>query len=166
MYYKKIGKSLQNDIESERKGLTVNIKENPFKLDSSIITIYGANNLTQLQSIVNEIFVTNLLMKKPEFTNQISTIFDDLESESEQEEKQLKERSNIKILRQRGVKIFSSKCTHLGCKINSSIDSKLVCPCHGSKFNFNGIPENGPATEPLTKLELVKDKSGELVVYV
>ena len=51
MYYKKIGKSLQNDIESERKGLTVNIKENPFKLDSSIITIYGANNLTQLQSI-------------------------------------------------------------------------------------------------------------------
>ena len=62
--------------------------------------------------------------------------------------------------------VFSSKCTHLGCKINSTIDNKLVCPCHGSKFNFNGIPENGPATEPLTKLELVKDKSGELVVYV
>ena len=110
MYYKKIGKPPQSDMESEKKGLTVNIKDNPFKLDSSIITIYGSNNLTQLQTIVNEIFVTNLLMKKPEITNQISTIFDDLESESEQEEKQLKERSNIKILRQRGVKIFSSKC--------------------------------------------------------
>jgi len=110
LYYKKISKSLQNNIDSEKKGLTVNIKENPFKLDSSIITIYGANNLTQLQTIVNEIFVTNLLMKKPKFTNQISTIFDDLESESEQEEKQLKERSNIKFLRQRGVKIYSAKC--------------------------------------------------------
>lgn len=110
MYYKKIGKPPQSDMESEKKGLTINIKDNPFKLDSSIITIYGSNNLTQLQTIVNEIFVTNLLMKKPEITKQISTIFDDLESESEQQEKQLKERSNIKILRQRGVKIFSSKC--------------------------------------------------------
>lgn len=108
MYYKKFGKK-QDDTENERKGITVNIKDNPFKLDSSIITIYGGYNLTQLQTIVNEIFVTNLLMQTQEFTTQISTIFDDLESEEEQEKK-LKEQSNIKILRQRGVKIFSSKC--------------------------------------------------------
>ena len=61
----------------------------------------------------------------------------------------------------------SSKCTHLGCKINSTVNDKLVCPCHGSKFNFDGIPQNGPATVPLNKLEIIKDKStGELVVYV
>lgn len=108
MYYKKFGKR-QDDTEIEKKGITVNIKDNPFKLDSSIITIYGSYNLTQLQTIVNEIFVTYLLMQTQEFTTQISTIFDDLESEEEQEKK-LKERSNIKILRQRGVKIFSSKC--------------------------------------------------------
>jgi cytochrome b6-f complex iron-sulfur subunit len=65
------------------------------------------------------------------------------------------------------VTVFSSKCTHLGCKINGTINDKLVCPCHGSKFNFNGVPENGPATVPLKQLEIVKDKStGELVVYV
>lgn len=62
---------------------------------------------------------------------------------------------------------FSSKCTHLGCKINSTVNDKLVCPCHGSKFNFDGIPQNGPATIPLNKLEIIKEKStGELVVYV
>jgi len=62
---------------------------------------------------------------------------------------------------------FSSKCTHLGCKINSTVNDNLVCPCHGSKFSFDGIPQNGPATVPLNKLEIVKDKStGELVVYV
>lgn len=62
---------------------------------------------------------------------------------------------------------FSSKCTHLGCKINSTVDDQLVCPCHGSKFNFDGIPQNGPATKSLLKLEIEKDKStGNLVVYV
>ena len=63
--------------------------------------------------------------------------------------------------------VFSSKCTHLGCKINSTENDKLVCPCHGSKFSFDGIPQNGPATVPLNKLEIKEEKSpGELVVYV
>jgi Rieske Fe-S protein len=63
--------------------------------------------------------------------------------------------------------VFSSRCTHLGCKIKSSENDNLVCPCHGSKFSFDGTPLNGPATKPLTKLNIVSDKSsGELVVYV
>ncbi|MDA3859604.1 MAG: Rieske 2Fe-2S domain-containing protein [Melioribacteraceae bacterium] len=63
--------------------------------------------------------------------------------------------------------VFSPKCTHLGCKINSTADNKLVCPCHGSKFNFDGVPQNGPATTPLTKLKIETDKStDEMVVYV
>lgn len=62
---------------------------------------------------------------------------------------------------------FSSKCTHLGCKIKDVENDQLVCPCHGSKFNFDGIPQNGPATIPLNKLEIIKEKStGELVIYV
>ena len=67
----------------------------------------------------------------------------------------------------KNITAFSSKCTHLGCKINNTADDKLVCPCHGSKFNFDGIPQNGPATTPLNKFEIEKDKStGELVIYV
>ncbi len=67
----------------------------------------------------------------------------------------------------KNIKAFSSKCTHLGCKINSVKNDQLVCPCHGSKFNLDGAPQNGPATKPLSELEIIKDKSTEeLVIYV
>ncbi len=65
------------------------------------------------------------------------------------------------------VKVFSSSCTHLGCKINSEAEDELICPCHGSKFSFDGNPTVGPAVKPLKQLELHKDKkSGEVIVYV
>ena len=73
------------------------------------------------------------------------------------------------IIRKKGenIKVFSSSCTHLGCKINSEIDNKLICPCHGSKFNYDGDPKVGPAVKPLIQLELRKDnKTGEVIVYV
>lgn len=73
------------------------------------------------------------------------------------------------IIRKAGedIKVFSSSCTHLGCKINSEIDNKLICPCHGSKFNYDGNPITGPAVKPLTQLEIHKDtNTGEVIVYV
>ena len=73
------------------------------------------------------------------------------------------------IIRKKGEKIqvFSSSCTHLGCKINSEVDNRLICPCHGSKFNFDGDPTVGPAVKPLKQFELRKDnKTGEVIVYV
>jgi len=73
------------------------------------------------------------------------------------------------IIRKNGknVKVFSSSCTHLGCKINSEAEDELICPCHGSKFSFDGNPIMGPAVKPLKQLELHKDKkSGEVIVYV
>ncbi len=63
--------------------------------------------------------------------------------------------------------IFSSSCTHLGCKIIRETDNKLICPCHGSKFDLDGYPITGPAVKPLKRLEVVKDtETGEMVVYV
>ena len=65
------------------------------------------------------------------------------------------------------IKVFLSTCTHLGCRINSQKDNQLVCPCHGSKFSFEGIPSVGPAANPLVQLEVVNDsKTGEMIVYV
>ena len=65
------------------------------------------------------------------------------------------------------MKAFSSKCSHLGCKINKVENDTFVCPCHGSKFNLDGIPQNGPATKPLHELEIIKEKAtGDLVIYV
>jgi len=49
--------------------------------------------------------------------------------------------------------VLSSYCTHLGCRIKTFEDGKLVCPCHGSMFDLKGNPLKGPAIKPLEKLE-------------
>ncbi len=50
------------------------------------------------------------------------------------------------------INVYSSRCTHLGCRINSLADQHFVCPCHGSRFDRSGKPVNGPAIKPLTRL--------------
>jgi Rieske Fe-S protein len=58
------------------------------------------------------------------------------------------------------IKIFSTACTHLGCKIKDFEKNKFTCPCHGSVFNINGQVEKGPASKPLKLLsfEFTHDK--------
>ena len=63
--------------------------------------------------------------------------------------------------------IYSSTCTHLGCKINQEKNNKFICPCHGSQFALNGEVIKGPATKNLTQLNYSKDKkTGKIIVYV
>lgn len=62
--------------------------------------------------------------------------------------------------------VFSSRCTHLGCKIEISADGNLRCPCHGSKYDRNGLPLNGPASEPLPKKEFYFDKGNEFIYII
>ena len=62
--------------------------------------------------------------------------------------------------------IFSSKCTHLGCKINKLDDDKLICPCHGSQFNLDGKVIKGPATASLKRLSYKTDpKTKEIIIF-
>jgi Rieske Fe-S protein len=49
--------------------------------------------------------------------------------------------------------VFSSYCTHLGCRIQTFENGRLICPCHGSTFDLNGNPQKGPAIKPLNMLE-------------
>ncbi len=47
-------------------------------------------------------------------------------------------------------KVLDSHCTHMGCIVN--FDSKInefICPCHGSRYNINGINIKGPTKKPL-----------------
>ena len=73
------------------------------------------------------------------------------------------------IIDKRGdeVKIYSSRCTHLGCRINKVEDNELVCPCHGSRFSYNGSSIQGPASKPLRQLPFTLNrKTGEITVNV
>jgi cytochrome b6-f complex iron-sulfur subunit len=46
---------------------------------------------------------------------------------------------------------LSSICTHQSCTVANfdSGSSQYVCPCHGSRYNFNGQVTQGPAGSPL-----------------
>jgi cytochrome b6-f complex iron-sulfur subunit len=47
-----------------------------------------------------------------------------------------------------GVFAISRVCTHLGCLVNSEPEG-FNCPCHGSRFGFDGEVLKGPAPTTL-----------------
>lgn len=57
-------------------------------------------------------------------------------------------------------------CTHQGCTVKLDVEAKeLGCPCHGSKFAFDGKVINPPATKNLDIFE-VKQEDNLLLVKV
>ena len=67
-----------------------------------------------------------------------------------------------------GIKIFSNKCTHAGCKINQEVDGQFICPCHGSRYNSEtGKVLQGPAGISLHEVHFRSDaKTGEIIVII
>jgi nitrite reductase/ring-hydroxylating ferredoxin subunit len=65
--------------------------------------------------------------------------------------------SEYLIYRQReAFEIYSTKCTHLGCRLRMSDDRMLVCPCHGSVFDpESGAAIKGPAEKSMEKLSFI-----------
>ena len=69
----------------------------------------------------------------------------------------VKEKSEIRFL--------TSKCTHLGCQINSIENNELICPCHGSSFSLNGKNIKGPADKALVVLDFTVDEgNGDYII--
>ncbi len=59
-----------------------------------------------------------------------------------------------------GFVIFSSICPHLGCHVEWHGDKKeFICPCHGSRYDFDGKKTYGPAQRGLDPLPL-REKDG------
>lgn len=63
----------------------------------------------------------------------------------------------------RAVALLAS-CTHRGCQ-PEPLGDRLVCPCHGSEFSFDGSVLEGPAEAPLTRYE-VSEADGVLTVQL
>ena len=47
---------------------------------------------------------------------------------------------------------FSMACTHEGCLVDITNGQQFDCPCHGSRFDSDGLVLRDPATRPLQKL--------------
>jgi Rieske Fe-S protein len=49
-------------------------------------------------------------------------------------------------------------CTHMGCPLHwNAAETSWDCPCHGSRFRYDGSILNGPAVTPLTRVDVDKE---------
>lgn len=56
-----------------------------------------------------------------------------------------------------GGEIFalSAVCRHLGCLVEWSRCANLfICPCHGGKYDIQGLPVSGPPSSPLARIPM------------
>jgi len=74
--------------------------------------------------------------------------------------------SGIYIIRsQEGFFALSAICTHLGCMTAWKPELGIIaCPCHGSKFNRDGVKIEGPAPKPLPWYRTWISDEGDLMV--
>ncbi|WJE15506.1 FAD-dependent oxidoreductase [Halobacillus sp. ACCC02827] len=55
--------------------------------------------------------------------------------------------------------VLDTTCTHLGCEVEwNNAERTWDCPCHGSRFAFDGSVMEGPADRPLMKLAVEDEK--------
>ena len=64
---------------------------------------------------------------------------------------------------EQGIFAMSAVCTHLGCTVGG-VEWGYQCPCHGSKFDRNGLVIRGPAPKPLPWFKIDLGPDGMLVV--
>ena len=57
------------------------------------------------------------------------------------------------------------RCVHLGCRVPECASSQgFECPCHGSKYNYHGEYEDGPAPRNLDRFVVTVNDAGELII--
>jgi glycine/D-amino acid oxidase-like deaminating enzyme/nitrite reductase/ring-hydroxylating ferredoxin subunit len=58
-----------------------------------------------------------------------------------------------------GLHAVSATCTHLGCRLKwNPAETSWDCPCHGSRFDYDGKVLEGPATKPLDQIGRAPDQ--------
>jgi isorenieratene synthase len=55
-----------------------------------------------------------------------------------------------------GFVAFDGRCTHMGCPVRPDADG-FACPCHGGRFDGDGMPTAGPPSRRLARLPVLSD---------
>ena len=64
-----------------------------------------------------------------------------------------------------GMMALWQRCVHLGCRVPQCDSSQgFECPCHGSKYNFHGEYEDGPAPRNLDRFVVEVNDADELII--
>jgi len=61
---------------------------------------------------------------------------------------------------------LSAECPHSGCGVSIVDRPRLICPCHGSEFNFAGDRLSGPAPTGLVLLQSEYDEARRELLVV
>jgi hypothetical protein len=91
----------KDQLNSDRKGLTVTLQDNPERIESSLITVNAADSLQQLETIQRYI---HALASAEDDAGLDAFNFDD------PDEHILRPKSNIKQLKEQGIKVLSTNC--------------------------------------------------------
>jgi isorenieratene synthase len=54
-----------------------------------------------------------------------------------------------------GFLALDARCTHMGCPVALDGAGGFACPCHGGRFDDDGVPTAGPPKEPLRRLPIL-----------
>ncbi|HEX9122759.1 MAG TPA: Rieske 2Fe-2S domain-containing protein [Actinomycetota bacterium] len=64
-----------------------------------------------------------------------------------------------------GIMPLYQRCVHLGCRVPFCQQSQwFECPCHGSKYNYAGEYQLGPAPRGLDRFKVAIDSGGNVTV--
>ena len=64
-----------------------------------------------------------------------------------------------------GIMALWQRCVHLGCRVPECLSSQgFECPCHGSKYNFHGEYQDGPAPRNMDRFAVEINDNGDLII--
>jgi hypothetical protein len=112
----------------QTQGITINIKDNPYKLNSSILSVFGTDSIEQLIIIAKQIAILDIVNN----------------DKTEDVQQKIREKSHIKDLRKQGVEISSKKCQK---DRQPSVSHNTNNAGHTYTLEFNSIKYVCPAKE-------------------
>lgn len=127
-------------------------KENPYK------ELYAPDRKATFDPSIKHMFSFNAKVAKELIKGKLSIKNDSF--------KQLKQKNaiiksidgnRIGIYKDENNQLFAvdTTCTHLGCELQwNDAETSWDCPCHGSRFTYEGKIINGPAKKPLRQINI------------